>query len=78
MKKYPKLVYAINTQSLIINMEYDQVEIQIKFGSQCSYLQEEIGDIFPEPLFDELCLNIFVESDHGHGNLMVRLITGPI
>ena len=42
------------------------------FGYQYSYFQEDIDDRFPEPLFYELYLNIFVLLDHGHGKFNHR------
>ena len=37
MKKYPKRGYAINTQPLTIDMEYNKVGMNIHFGNQYSY-----------------------------------------
>ena len=61
MNKYPKQGHDINLQPLTINMEYKRVELKIFSGNQYSYFQEEIGDRFPDPLFDSLDLNIFVD-----------------
>ena len=38
----------------------------------------KINDRFPEPLFDELDLKIFVDTEHGHDNVTGRSITGII
>ena len=66
IKKYTKQGYAINTQPLTINIDYEKVELSIDFGNQYSYFQGETNEIFPEPLFDELYLIFFVEVYHGH------------
>ena len=66
IKKYTKQGYAINTQPLTINIEYEKVELSIDFGNQYSYFQEEIDDRYSESIFDELDLDIFIDPDHGN------------
>ena len=44
------------------------------FGRQYSYFKEETDDIFTEPLFDELYMTIFVDTDHGYGKVTGRSI----
>ena len=78
MEKYPKREYAINPQPMTINMQYKKVGMNIYFGNQYSYFQEEIDDRFPEPLFDELDLNVFVDADHRHDKVMRSPNTGII
>ena len=46
------------------------------FVNQNSYFQEDIDKSFPEPIFDELDLNIFVDADHGHNKVKISSITG--
>ena len=41
MKKYPKRGYALNPQPLTIYMEYDKLELNIYYGKQYLYFQEE-------------------------------------
>ena len=47
-------------------------------ANQYPYFQEEIDSRFPEPLFDELDLNIFVDAYHVHNKVMLRSIKGVI
>ena len=61
LNKYPNQGYDINPQPLT---------------NQYSYFREEINDRFPEPLLDELDMNIFVDSDHGYDKVTGRSITG--
>ena len=56
LNKYPNQGYAINPQPLTIYMEYEKVELNMDFGNQYSYFQEDIDERFPEPLFDSLDL----------------------
>ena len=58
LKKYPNQGHGINPQSLTINKEYKKLELKINFGTKYLYFQEEIDDIFPKSLFDELELNV--------------------
>ena len=39
MNKYPNQGYAINTQPLIINIVFNEVDQNMDFGNQYSYLQ---------------------------------------
>ena len=48
------------------------------FGNEYSYSQKETDDRFPEPLFDELGLNICVDADHVHDRVTGRSIPGII
>ena len=52
LNKYTKQGYDINTQPLNIDMEYNKLDLNMNFGNQYSYFQEEIDDTLPEPLFD--------------------------
>ena len=76
LNKYPKQRYAINTQTLTIIMKNNKVDLEMDFGNQYSYFQEDIDKSFPEPIFDELDLNIFVDADHGHNKVKISSITG--
>ena len=51
LKEYPKQGYGINPQPLTIYMEYKKVNMNMYFGNKYSYLQEDIDEKFPEPLF---------------------------
>ena len=41
LKKYSKYGYSINPQALNIYMEYDKLELNIYYGKQYLYFQEE-------------------------------------
>ena len=76
LNKYPKQRYAINTQTLTIIMKNNKVDLEMDFGNQYSYFQEDIDNRFTEPLFDELDLNIFVVAYHRHNKVTGRSIIG--
>ena len=50
-------------------MKYD-------FENQYEYFSKDIGKHFPEPLFDELDIHVFVDSDRGHDKVIGISITG--
>ena len=49
-------------------MKYD-------FVNQYAYFIEDIDDKFPDPLLDELDVYVFLDFDHGHGNVTGRSTT---
>ncbi|MGH7955023.1 MAG: reverse transcriptase domain-containing protein [Gloeomargaritales cyanobacterium] len=76
LKKYPKLGYFINPESPRVEIQFEKVEPD--FGHQYDYFVEELDPRFPEPLLNELDINIFADSDHGHDKVTGRSITGLI
>ena len=49
-------------------MKYD-------FVNQYAYFIEDIDDKFPDPLLDGLDVHMFLDFDHGHGNVTGRSTT---
>lgn len=76
--KNPKKGCFINPHPPIIPLEYKNVTVQPDFGYQYSYYVEDIDPRFPEPLSEELNINIFVDADHRHDKTTGRSITGLI
>ena len=76
MKKYPKLGYAINPQTLTIHVDYNKVQIKYDFGNKYAYFIEYIDEQFLEPLRDALGIHLFVDLNHGHEKVTGRYITG--
>ena len=78
LKKYPKKGYYINADPPKIDLEFATATINDDYGHQYSYFKEDIDPRFPEPLMDELEVNMFADSDHGHDKVTGRSITGCI
>jgi len=76
LKKYPKRGYVVNPEPPIISAEYQKMEIVQDFGGQYSYYTEDLDPRFPEPLLDELAINVFADADHAHDKITGRSITG--
>eukprot|EP00957_Ditylum_brightwellii_P044478 3374267-Ditylum_brightwellii.AAC.1 len=76
LKKYPQRGYVINPSPLNLNTKYQKMEINLDFGTQYSYFEEELDHRFPEPLFKDLEMVLFCNSDHGHDKMTGQLITG--
>ena len=76
LKKYPKRGYAINQQPLTIDGNYEKVQMKFDFWNQYEYFSEEIGNQFPESILDELYIQVFVDSRHGHDKVTGISITG--
>ena len=76
LSKYPKRGYAINPQPLTIASDYENVQMKYDFGNQYVHFSEEIDDQSYEPLLDELDIHVFVDANHGHNKITVRLISG--
>eukprot|EP00957_Ditylum_brightwellii_P110496 8427787-Ditylum_brightwellii.AAC.1 len=66
LKKYPKRGYAINPNPLILDADYEKVELKLDFGNQYGYFHEDIYEMFPDPVMNELLICIFCDVDHGH------------
>jgi hypothetical protein len=78
LRKYPSRGYVINPDPPTFDLEYQKVNLQQDFGGQYHYFKEEIDPRFPEPLLDEISINMFCDSDHGHDKITGRSITGII
>ena len=63
LRNYPKLGYEINPHPLIVDADYEKVQMNYYFVNQYSYFSEDIGDQFPEPLLDELDIRIFLDAN---------------
>ena len=61
LKKYPKRGYEIKLQPPTINSGYEKFQIKYYLGNQYAYFSEEIDEQFPEPLPDELEIQVFVD-----------------
>ena len=59
-------------------MEYEKVYLKMDYGHHYSYFQEDVDERLPEPLSDELYMNVFVDADHGHDKVTGGSITGII
>ena len=53
-KKYPKIGYTINPQTLTVHDDYEKVQMKYYFGNQYAYFIEDIYEQFPEPFLDDL------------------------
>ena len=76
LKKYPKRGYAINTQALTIDADYDKVQMKYDFVNKYEYFSEDIDEKFTEYLLDDLGIHVFVDADHGHYKVTGRSSTG--
>ena len=75
LKKYPKRGYMINPDPPSIDIAFEDIKVEQDYGHQYDYFQEDMDPRFPEPLIEELDLNIFCDSDHAHDKLTGRSIT---
>ena len=76
LKNHLKRGYAIISQPLNIDANYEKVHMKYYFGNQYAYSSEDIDEQFPEPLPDELDIYIFVYAKHGRDKVTGRSITG--
>ena len=76
LKKYPKRGYAIKPNPLVLDADYEKVELKLDFGNQYGYFHEDIDEMFPYPVMNELPIYIFCDADHGHNRKTGRSITG--
>ena len=72
LERYLKRGYTINPKPLIVDANYDKVQMKYDFGNHFS---EEIENQFPEPLLDKLYIRVFVYANRGHGKVTGRSIT---
>ena len=78
LKKYKKGGYIINPKNPKFDFDAVKVDIPQDFGNQYYYFAKDIDSCFPEPLINEMDINIFVDADHGHDKITDRSITGLI
>lgn len=78
LRKYPSRGYLINPSPPIFDLEYQSIELRQDFGGQYHYFKEDLDPRFPEPLLQELEINMFCDSDHAHDKVTGRSITGLI
>jgi hypothetical protein len=76
LRKYPRRGYVINPEPPKIEAPYDEVQLPQDFGGQYHYFKEDLDPRFPEPLLDELDVNIFCDADHAHDKVTGRSVTG--
>ena len=76
LKKYPARGHVINASPPQIDPKYKTVELKEDFGGQYQYFHEDLDPRFPEPLVQELDINIFVDANHTHDKITGRSITG--
>ena len=76
LKKFPTRGYIVDPSPPEVNIKYDKIVPD--FGNQYQDFSEEIDGSLPIPLFPELEINIFVDSDHGHDAVTGKSITGLI
>ena len=69
LKKYKKRGYIVNPNIPKFDIDATIISLKQDFGSQYHYFSEDIDPRFPETLFGELDINIFVDSDHGHDKI---------
>ena len=76
LKKYYKKGYVIDPRPCNVNVKY--TEIIPEFGNQYDNPVEEIDPKLPKSRIKELDITIFVDSNHGHGCMTGKSITGII
>ncbi|MGH7955350.1 MAG: Ty1/Copia family ribonuclease HI [Gloeomargaritales cyanobacterium] len=74
LKKFPKKGYVIHPLPPKVDIPIESLKHD--FGHQYDYFTEELDPRFPEPLLQELEINIFADADHGHDKTTGRSITG--
>ena len=79
LKKYPKRGFVINDKPPTFE-EGSAVRVTLNqdFGAQYQYFREDMDPRFPIGMLDEMEINIFIDSDHGHDKLTGRSVTGMI
>jgi len=77
LKKYPNSAIKIDSSPFKGKPNIKQKEV-FNFAAQYSYAVEEMDKNFPKPLGEELDINIFFDSDHGHDRKTGRSISGII
>jgi len=77
LKKYPDKAVAIDARDPIFDPK-EPVEFEPDFGDQYGYASEDMDPMFPEPIYDELTVSIFFDSDHAHDKKTGRSISGII
>jgi len=76
-KKYPNRAIKIDSLPFKGKPNIKQKEV-FNFADQYSYAVEEMDKNFPKPLGEELDVNIFFHSDHGHDRKTGQSISGII
>jgi hypothetical protein len=76
LRKYPSRDYKINPEPPKVEKKYEVIELKQDFGGQYHYFNEDMDPRFPEPILDELDINVFCDADHGHDKVTGRSITG--
>jgi hypothetical protein len=76
LRKYPRKGYVVNPDPPTFDKVYNDVELKCDFGNQYSYFREELDPRFPEPLLEEIDINLFVDADHTYDKVSGRSITG--
>jgi hypothetical protein len=66
LRKYPRRGYMINPAPPVMDAPYDEIHFKQDFGGQYHYFLDDLDPRFPEPLLEELEVNIFCNSDHAH------------
>jgi hypothetical protein len=77
LKKYPDKAVAIDARDPLFDPK-EPVEFEPDFGDQYGYASEDMDPMFPEPIYDELTVSIFFDSDHAHDKKTGRSISGII
>jgi hypothetical protein len=76
LRKYPRKGYVVNPNPPTFDKVYNNDEVKCDFGNQYSYFREELDPRFPEPLLEEIDINLFVDADHAYDKVSGRSITG--
>lgn len=82
LKKFPNRRIRIDSRDPIVvaNGAEGHLEIDLseKFQEQYPDAKEQKDDKLPKPLFDELAITTYVDSDHAHDKVSRRSMTGMI
>jgi hypothetical protein len=82
LKKKPNKRYIIDSRDpkIVQNGAEHLVDVDLATAMKTHYPDSEelLDPATPKPLFDELAITAFVDSDHAHDKLTRRLITGLI
>jgi hypothetical protein len=76
LRKYTKRGYMINPEPPEIDSPYNVIQLEQDFRGQYHYFKEDLDPRFPEPLLNELEINIFCDADHAHDKVTGRSVTG--